>query len=68
MDGSIISYDSFTGLGKVQDGSGVHVFRKGDCSPGLQLTLNQKTIPPDPQMSVSYDVTAMNTAINVVPR
>lgn len=68
MNGFIISYDSFTGLGKVSDSSGVHVFSKNDCTPGLQSTLSQKTIPPDAQIPVSYSVTVMNTAINVDSR
>jgi len=68
MDGSIISWDSFTGLGKVSDSSGVHVFSKSDCTQRLQSTLSNKTIPPDPQISVSYNVTAMNTAVNVDSR
>jgi len=65
MNGSIISWDSFTGLGKVSDSSGVHVFSKSDCTQSLQNTLRDKTIPPDPQISVSYKVTVMNTAVNV---
>ena len=68
MNGFIISYDSFTGLGKVSDSSGVHVFSKNDCTPGLQGILTQKTIPPDAQIPVSYTVTAVNTAINVDSR
>ncbi len=68
MNGSIISYSSFTGLGKVSDSGGVHVFSNNDCTPRLQGILHQKTIPPDAQISVRYSVTAMNTAINVDTR
>jgi hypothetical protein len=65
MNGSIISWNPFTGLGKVSDSSGVYVFKKSDCSPGLQNALSNATIPPDAQISATYQVTAMNTAVNV---
>ena len=68
MNGSITSYDSFTGLGKVADSAGVHVFSKGDCSSRLQTVLNEKIIPPDAPIAVAYSVTAVNTAIYVDSR
>jgi hypothetical protein len=45
--------------------NGVHVVKSAACSPGLQQTLSQKAIPPDTPVRVSFDVTAVNEAINV---
>jgi hypothetical protein len=48
-----------------EDGDGVHVVDRSDCTPGLLAKLAGKSIPNDPPLPVTFDVSVTNHAINV---
>jgi hypothetical protein len=63
--GAITEWDDGLGRGLItEDGNGVHVVSRWDCSPSLQDILRGRTIPPG-SVGVTFDLGIGNNAINV---
>lgn len=63
--GQITEWNAMTGRGLVTSSVGVHSFGFADCDPRLQSLLAGKTIPPDSPITVRFDLSAQNYAINL---